>query len=69
MLNDLLLVSRIWFDEIIFGNDMIISFKVRINFQNYYPLTDLIEFYIQPVFIIFFPPPGGCRDTRPTQRL
>ena len=44
MLNDLLLVSLIWFDEIVFGNDMIISFKVRINFKNYYPLTDLTEF-------------------------
>ena len=44
MLNDLLLVSLIWFDEIVFGNDMIISFKVRINFKNYYPLTNLTEF-------------------------
>ena len=44
MLNDLLLVSRIWFDEIVFENDMIISFKVRINFQNYYPLAYLTEF-------------------------
>ena len=44
MLNDVLLVSRIWFDEIVFGNDMIISFKVRINCQNYYPLIDLTEF-------------------------
>ena len=41
MLNDLLLVSRIWFDEIVFGNDMIIS-KEMIYY--YYPLTDLTEF-------------------------
>ena len=44
MINDLSLVFRLWFNEIVFGNDMIISFRVRIKFQTYYPLTDLTKF-------------------------
>ena len=56
MLNDLLLISCIWIDEIVFRNDMIISFKVRINLKKTtIHLLISLSFILTP-FLLYFSP-------------
>ena len=55
MFNDLSLVSRLWFNEIVFGNDMIISFKLRINFQPTIHSLISLSFKLTPLLLYFSP--------------